>query len=156
DRDRVLMSLDFSGLPTRYPYTLMVPQSVTESVLLERLRELGGQIRRPSVLTGLTQPREGVEAALLDGGRIHARYLVGADGMHSRVRELSGIEFHGASYAQSFLLADVRLTGGVPRDQVILYFSPTGLAVVAPLADGVHRIVASVDEAPENPSLSDV
>jgi len=82
--------------------------------------------------------------------------VVGADGMHSKVRELSGIEFRGASYAQSFLLADVRLTGGVLRDQVILYFSPSGLAVVAPLADGVHRIVASVDEVPESPSLGDV
>src|SRR5437899_4627696 len=30
DRDRTLLSLDFSRLPTPYPYTLMVPQSVTE------------------------------------------------------------------------------------------------------------------------------
>jgi 2-polyprenyl-6-methoxyphenol hydroxylase-like FAD-dependent oxidoreductase len=47
------------------------------------------------------------------------------------------------------VLADVRLTGGVPSDEVILYFSPAGMVVVAPLPEGVHRIVATVDDAPE-------
>jgi 2-polyprenyl-6-methoxyphenol hydroxylase-like FAD-dependent oxidoreductase len=40
DRDRVLVPIDFDSLPTRYPYTLMVSQAVTERVLLQRLREL--------------------------------------------------------------------------------------------------------------------
>jgi 2-polyprenyl-6-methoxyphenol hydroxylase-like FAD-dependent oxidoreductase len=41
DRDRVLAAIRFDRLPTRYPYTLMVPQQVTEAILLERLQELG-------------------------------------------------------------------------------------------------------------------
>ena len=44
DRDRVLMPIGFEGLPTRYPYTLMVSQAVTESVLGARLAALGGQV----------------------------------------------------------------------------------------------------------------
>src|SRR5512132_2537657 len=40
DRDRVLVTLRFDVLPARYPYTLMVPQNVTEAILLARLREL--------------------------------------------------------------------------------------------------------------------
>ena len=47
DRDRVLMPIGFEDLPTRYPYTLMVSQAVTESVLLERFTELGGRVLRP-------------------------------------------------------------------------------------------------------------
>ncbi len=47
----------------------------------------------------------------------------------------------------------MRLTGAVPTDEVILYFSPAGLVVVAPLPDGVHRIVATVDSAPEHPDI---
>lgn len=156
DRDRTLLPLDFARLPTRYPYTLMVSQAVTESVLLERLRELGGEVVRPCSLAGLTQDAEGVEAAFEDGSRVRAKYAIGADGMHSKVRELAGIGFSGKSYAQSFLLADVRLRGGVPSDQVILYFSPDGLVVVAPLPDGVHRIVATADDAPPVPSAGDV
>lgn len=36
DRDRVLMTIGFADLPTRYPYTLMVSQAVTEATLLQR------------------------------------------------------------------------------------------------------------------------
>ena len=156
DRDRTLLSLDFANLPTRYPYTLMVSQAVTEAVLLDRLRELGGDVLRPRLLTGLEQDPFHVDATLDDGTRLRARYVVGADGMHSKVRELAGIAFSGGSYAESFLLADVRLRGGVPRDEVVLYFSPAGLAVVAPLPGGVHRIVATLEEAPQSPAAADV
>jgi 2-polyprenyl-6-methoxyphenol hydroxylase-like FAD-dependent oxidoreductase len=49
------------------------------------------------------------------------------------------------------VLADVRLQGRVPEREVMLYFSPAGMVVVAPLPDGMHRIVATVDDAPEQP-----
>lgn len=153
DRDRVLMPIGFEQLPTRFPYTLMVSQAVTESVLLERLRELGGQVLRPRVLADICQDAAGVTATLDDGRQLRARYVVGADGMHSTVRERAGIGFTGGSYEESFLLADVRLTGGVPRDEVILYFSPAGMVVVAPLPDGAHRIVATVAGAPQHPDI---
>jgi hypothetical protein len=43
------------------------------------------------------------------------------------------------------------------RDEVQLFFSPDGLVVVAPLpGERRHRIVATVDEAPSEPSLADV
>jgi len=96
----------------------------------------------------------GATATLDDGTPLRARYVVGCDGMHSAVREQAHIPFVGNSYGESFVLADVRLSGAVPRDEVILYFSPAGMVVVAPLPDGVHRIVATVDEAPEQPSAA--
>ncbi len=154
DRDRVLVPIDFGDLPTRYPYTLMVSQAVTEDVLLRRFGELGGRVLRPRALADLAQDAHGVTATLDDGTTLRARYVVGADGMHSVVRERSGIAFSGGSYDESFVLADVRLSGGVPSEEVILYFSPAGLVVVAPLPGGVHRIVATVDEAPEQPSTA--
>ena len=48
---RTLIPIDFSALPTAYPYTLMVPQSTTERLLLDRLVELGGAVIRPKMLT---------------------------------------------------------------------------------------------------------
>jgi 2-polyprenyl-6-methoxyphenol hydroxylase-like FAD-dependent oxidoreductase len=154
DRDRVLVPIAFDRLPTRYPFTLMVSQADTEAVLLQRLRALGGEVLRPRTLTGLTQEARHAVATLDDGSRITARYVVGADGMHSAVRQLAGIAFEGGSYGESFVLADVRLEGDVPHDEVILYFSPAGMVVVAPLPGGVHRIVATVDEAPEVPDTA--
>ncbi|MGS2644257.1 FAD-dependent oxidoreductase [Streptosporangium sp. LJ11] len=154
DRDRILVPVGFDRLPTRYPYTLMISQAVTERVLLERLAELGGRVARPYTLESLTQDAEGVTARLSGGAVVTAKYLVGADGMHSTVREQVGVAFEGERYAESFSLADVRLTGGVPRDEVVLYFSPAGLVVVAPLPDGTHRIVSTVDEAPPTPDVA--
>jgi 2-polyprenyl-6-methoxyphenol hydroxylase-like FAD-dependent oxidoreductase len=154
DRDRVLVPIGFEDLPTSYPYTLMISQADTESVLLQRLTRLGGRVQRPRTLVGLTQDATKATALLDDGSRVSARYVVGADGMHSAVREQAGIPFSGGNYAESFSLADVRLTGAVPRDEVILYFSPAGMVVVAPLPGGVHRIVATVNQAPEHPDVA--
>jgi len=155
DRDRVLVPIAFDQLPTRYPYTLMVSQAVTESVLLQRLGELGGQVLRPRTLVDLTQDDTGATVTLDDGSRLRARYVVGADGMHSTVRQKAGIGFSGADYGESFVLADVQLDGGVPgAPEVILYFSPAGMVVVAPLPGGTHRIVATVEQAPEQPNAA--
>jgi 2-polyprenyl-6-methoxyphenol hydroxylase-like FAD-dependent oxidoreductase len=95
-----------------------------------------------------------VTATFSDGTRVRAGYVVGADGMHSTVREQAGIGFTGGSYEESFTLADVRLAGGVPDNEVILYFSPAGLVVVAPLPGGIHRIVATVKDAPHQPDIA--
>ena len=160
DGDRVLLAVDFGGLPTAYPYTLMVPQDVTEEVLESALEERGGAVLRGQSLEGFRVDDDGRVRADVrgpDGGwTVVADHLVGADGMHSRVRELSGIGFAGSSYAQSFVLADVAMDWPLPEREVQLFFSPAGLVVVAPLPGGHHRVVATVDDAPEHPDADDV
>ncbi|MCG5430919.1 FAD-dependent oxidoreductase [Mycobacterium sp. MYCO198283] len=152
DHRRTLMTLDFSVLPTSFPYTLGIPQSVTEALLHERLVELGGGLSRPRTVRTVAQDAAGATATFDDGDRLRARYVVGADGMHSRVRDQAGIGFGGGAYAESFVLADVRLTGDAPADEVILFWARAGLTVLAPLPDGVHRVVAPVPDAPEQVS----
>lgn len=153
DRDKMLVPVPFGGLPTAYPYTLMISQADTEAHLLARLHELGGKVIRPARVSSVEQDADGVTATLDDGRRIRAAYLIGADGLNSTVRQSAGIGFTGGTYAESFVLADVRLSGGVPQNEVTLYFSPAGLVVVAPLPGGLHRIVATVDEAPKEPGI---
>ena len=79
-----------------YPFTLMVPQCDTERLLLDRVRELGGDVMRPKVLATVAQDADGVTATFTDGDTIRAQYVVGADGMHSTVREQAGIGFAAA------------------------------------------------------------
>jgi 2-polyprenyl-6-methoxyphenol hydroxylase-like FAD-dependent oxidoreductase len=149
---RTLIPVDFSVLPTEFPYSLMVPQATTERLLLDRLSELGGTVIRPKTLTSVTQGGDGVTAIFDDGEVITAHYAVGADGIHSTVREQAGIGFHGGVYEESFALADVRLRGEAPVDEVILFWAKAGLTVVAPLPGDIYRIVAPVHDAPEEPS----
>lgn len=150
---RTLMPIDFSVLPTKYPFTLMISQATTEALLVDRLSELGSEVLRPKTLARLSQDRDGVTAVFDDGDTIGARFVVGADGMHSTVREQAGIGFAGGEYAESFALADVRLSGEAPDDEVILFYAVSGLNVLAPLPGGIHRIVAPDLHAPEQPSV---
>ena len=85
---------------------------------------------------------------------IKARWLIGCDGMHSMVREQSGVPFAGGEYEQDFVLADVHMDWPLSRDEVTLFYSPDGLVVVAPLPENRFRIVATVDGAPESPSTA--
>jgi 2-polyprenyl-6-methoxyphenol hydroxylase-like FAD-dependent oxidoreductase len=151
DRDRVLMSVPFDRLPTAYPHTLLVSQAVTEGVLLQQLHQLGGAVHRPYTLTSLDQDGTGVTATFASGEQVHASYLVGADGMHSTVRDQAGIGFSAATTGTSYSLADVHLSGGVPPDEVAVYFSPEGQLVCVPFPDGSYKIVANVTEAPHQP-----
>jgi 2-polyprenyl-6-methoxyphenol hydroxylase-like FAD-dependent oxidoreductase len=150
DRDRVLVPVRFDELPTRYPYALMVPQSTTEAVLLDRLTELDGHVHRPYTVVDLDL--DSGLATFEGGGTVRARYVVGADGMHSTVRGLAGIGFGGDSSAgQSFALADITVHSELPRDEVVLFFSRSGMVVWAPLPDGNVRVVAEAVDPPQYP-----
>ncbi|GAB2653778.1 FAD-dependent oxidoreductase [Nocardia goodfellowii] len=164
DGARTLAKIQFGGLPTAYPYTLMVPQDTTEEVLLERLHRAGGQVHRPYQVTRITDENDGVTIEYTDAvgvaGTIRADYVIGADGMHSVVRDQAGIGFTGAAYPESFVLADVRMTWPIARDEVALHLSPEGVTVVAPLPDADqpdrYRVVATLDDAPEHPTVADI
>lgn len=152
DRDRVLLTVPFGTLPSRYPYALLVSQAQTEAVLAERFTALGGRVLRPYEMTGLTPDAAGATVHFADGATVRARWVIGADGMHSTVRELAGIRFAGpADPGESFLLADVRVESVLPRDQVALFLARQGPLVWAPLPDGVVRLVATVPDAPRDP-----
>jgi 2-polyprenyl-6-methoxyphenol hydroxylase-like FAD-dependent oxidoreductase len=155
DGDRELVPVRFDQLPTKYPYTLMVPQNITEQVLLDRLEELGGSVHRPCVATGVSQTVDGTQVTLDSGDTIKAQYVVAADGMNSTIRDQAGLGHDGDdALSLSFTLADVRVEGGLPTDKVLLFFSSPGMLVVAPLPDGSFRLVAEVDDAPEQPDVT--
>jgi 2-polyprenyl-6-methoxyphenol hydroxylase-like FAD-dependent oxidoreductase len=156
DRDRPLLTIDFSNIPSFYRFTLMIPQNRVEQILLQHLESLGGSVVRPCKLMHYAASQSLVDAQVQANGSIQsikAHWLIGCDGMHSTVREQSGIAFSGGEYEASFVLADVSMDWPLSREEVTLFYSPKGLVVVAPLPNERFRIVATVDEAPEVPSL---
>ena len=155
DRDQPLLTIDFSDLPSSYRFALMIPQNRAEQILLQHLESLGCNVMRPCKLIRYTTSPSLVEAQVQDSSikSIKAEWLIGCDGMHSTVRQQSGIAFSGGEYEASFVLADVSMDWPLSREEVTLFFAPKGLVVVAPLPNERFRIVATVDEAPEVPSL---
>ncbi|MGE4220162.1 MAG: FAD-dependent monooxygenase [Alphaproteobacteria bacterium] len=161
DRDRTLLTLEFGALPTAYPFLLMLPQDMTETALRDRLHELGGAVVRGIEILDLSVRPDGVLATVATGGgtpsgTIRARWIVGCDGMNSIVRQRAEIGFAGGRYQESFILADVRLSGPLGPDAVRLFLSTEGMMLMVPLPGHRFRIVATAEDARERPNQDDV
>ena len=142
-----------------------LPQRSTEQVLTTLLHELGGTVERGRRLVELDQRPEGVHLVTRapDGttDTMTAGWVIGADGAHSTVRELLGIEFVGATYPNTFMLVDAFATarrrgaGGdlLARDIAHYYQSPGGVLVVVPLPDGRSRFFVNAPTGQRQASL---
>jgi hypothetical protein len=105
---------------------------------------LGAHIRYGAEVTGLTQQLDGVEVAVRQDGQpgpVRAEYVVGADGIHSTVRQALGIPFPGKPVVRSVMLADVLVTQPPPQTLTV---NATGdaFALIAPFGDGWYRVIA--------------
>ena len=59
---------------------------------------------------------------------VKAQWLIGCDGMHSAVREQSGIAFVGAAYEQGFVLAESLWIGRWTARKSLYSTRPRGLS----------------------------
>ena len=112
------MHLDFSHLADPPLRVVHLPQPRLERLLSDRASELGAGIRRGHEVAGVSQDDAAVTADVRgpDGPyRVTARYLVGCDGAHSRVRDAAGIGFPGTTYPEVNRLAQVTLPDSVTR-----------------------------------------
>jgi 2-polyprenyl-6-methoxyphenol hydroxylase-like FAD-dependent oxidoreductase len=138
-------ALDLSRLPSRFPYLLVTPQYETERVLEERARRVGADIRHGSEVTEFTQHPGAVEVRVRQDGRpdrvVRAGWIVGADGMHSTVRQALGMPFPGKPVVRSVMLAEVRLTQP-PPDVLTVKSTGDAFALIVPFGDGFCRVVA--------------
>jgi 2-polyprenyl-6-methoxyphenol hydroxylase-like FAD-dependent oxidoreductase len=158
NRSRVLATIHFKDLKTKYPFTLMCPQNRVEAILLERLRSFGGNVERPTEVIDVLQRENYVEVRVKnasDARTMRAKWVAGCDGAHSVVREHAAIHFEGGAYDESFMLADVEMDWPLDREEVSLFYAEQGLLLVAPLPGNLFRIVAMVEQASPQPSVAD-
>jgi 2-polyprenyl-6-methoxyphenol hydroxylase-like FAD-dependent oxidoreductase/heme-degrading monooxygenase HmoA len=135
------MSWELPELPYAH---LGLPQYETERILTERLATLGVRPQRGAELIAFTQDDDGVLAtlAIAGGGEetVRAKYLVGCDGAHSKVRELLGLTFSGGlgQFPQLFMLGDVDVDWDMPEGHLLRFMHSTdgrmdGMLVCVPL-----------------------
>lgn len=150
--NKVLAQVNFTSLiQSPYPYVLMVPQSITEQVLIDRLTSLGCPVERHVQLIALQQldqPYQYVQATIQHTGesaqseeQISARWVVGCDGAHSTVRHLSGIPFEGEVLAQSFALADVQVDWKQDHNKLHVYLNKGYLTAFFPMFNQRYRVI---------------
>ncbi|MFD2416210.1 FAD-dependent monooxygenase [Amycolatopsis pigmentata] len=160
--------LDLRDLPDNPLYTLPVPQLRLQQMLAERAGELGIEVRRGHEVTGFTQSENSVRVELRDREPVEASFLVGADGGHSVVRKLAGIDFPGVTTDDAVSLsAEVSLppeavgAGGgliVPGFGVLPPFqhvrTERGMIAWAPFPDRNPAITTTEWERPEEGEAS--
>ena len=107
--ERAVFALERIARDTAHPYRLQCEQSKLCRLLLALvLAENRGEVRMGTRLVSVSQDDDGVSAQLLVGGEpetIEGRYLIGADGSRSAVRESLGFAFDGKTYPETTILA---------------------------------------------------
>ncbi|MFI1104941.1 FAD-dependent monooxygenase [Streptomyces melanogenes] len=123
---------------------LLLPQEQTMELLEGALERLGGRVERGVRVTAvdLTDTGASVKAEGPDGAvqLIEADWLVGADGVHSVVRDQLGIEFGGVRLPLDFLLAEGRIEGDYEPGTLHYYLGPKGSVVFGPMPGGKVRV----------------
>lgn len=158
DRHRILATINFKDLDTRYPFALICPQNQTEAILQNKLQSFGIQIERSCEVVAITQEHNRIQVEFKKGNTLQTittEWLIGCDGSHSLVRESASIPFLGAAYEESFILADITLNTSLSSQEGHLFFSDQGLLLLIPLPDNQFRIIASVDKPLPHPTLAD-
>jgi 2-polyprenyl-6-methoxyphenol hydroxylase-like FAD-dependent oxidoreductase len=109
---------------------LFITQPGLEPILRARAEQAGAEVLEGMEVVGIEQDGDGVTATIKDvetgrQRRLRAKYLIGTDGAHSKVRELLEIEFDGR---------------GVFSNSITIYFH----AELAPLLVGKNLSVIYV------------
>ncbi|MFD3588745.1 FAD-dependent oxidoreductase [Streptomyces sp. NPDC058683] len=152
-----------SGGSVRVPLSeanapLVLPQEHTGRLLAEALADRGVDVEWGTRVTKVAPDAHTVTvtASRADGTttEIEADWVVGADGLHSQVRAQLGIDFSGARFPATFLLAEGRIagehgTGGISTEEIHYFLADTGVALIAPLPGGEFRISGAVPDGTE-------
>jgi 2-polyprenyl-6-methoxyphenol hydroxylase-like FAD-dependent oxidoreductase len=136
-----------------YPYMLIFPQDQHERFLIERLRDAGVQIDRPTEVVGFEDRgnRVAVHLKRSDGSSetCEAAFLAGCDGARSVVRETLGTGFPGGTYQHMFYVADVEASGPAMNEELSLALDTADFLAVFPMKSaGSARLIGTVQQDP--------
>ncbi len=148
------------------PSSCMIPQSGTERLLIEQLKEHGVEVERRTELLGFTADPTGVNCSLRspDGSfEVRTSWLLGCDGSHSTVRHGLEVSFPGSTVDRRWMLADFEVAGDDPpaADQVIIRLAQ-GVNAAFPMGGARWRLIADLGDSqgtegePGTPSREDI
>ncbi len=139
--------LRFDHIRSEYPFFLSIPQTRTEQILRENLRQFPSvRVHDGVECTGVEHDATGIEARfkdLLADTRHRARgaFVVGCDGHRSTVRTSAGLRVQEKQYPQRFIMADFEDDSGLGTEARV-FFSAEGPVECFPLPGGWRRWIA--------------
>ena len=152
-----LARVRFQPDQTPYSFIAMVPQNVTERLLVDHLQQAGGTVEYDTSFISAVQHDDYVDVTLDHMGQrqtVTSAFVIGCDGAHSAVRQQLNLTFEGGEYDALFMLADIDTNDALPADELQLCPSEFGPAAIFPMSSSRRRLVAVVEQAEgEAPSL---
>ena len=141
---RTLARMSFAGVSESFPFVLSLPQSRTEAVLEQRVRQLDPDaVHRGVRVTRLRDDGGQVTADATAGGsavRYTSAIAIAADGVRSTVRPLLGVAVRAKDYRDSYLMGDFADTTGFGPDAA-LFLESAGIVESFPLPGALRRWV---------------
>jgi len=132
---------------SQFPFLLMLEQSKTEKLLLKFLEERGFYVERSVQFKSFTEDKDGIttEVILPDGSgqKIQSKYIIGADGSRSAVRNFLKIPFKGKTYARPIFILDCGAISEINTGVISFAFSKKTVTGFFPLGGGRWRIDGS-------------
>lgn len=147
--DKRLAQVRFAPEETPYAFVAMIPQDVTERLLVEQLQSAGGAVEYETKFVSAVHEDDRVNVDIVAQGRsanLTASYLVGCDGAHSDVRHRLDVAFEGGEYDATFMLADVETNDVLPVDEMQLCPNEHGPVAIFPISARRRRVVAVVGQ----------
>jgi 2-polyprenyl-6-methoxyphenol hydroxylase-like FAD-dependent oxidoreductase len=131
-----------------YPGGFGIMRPVFWGLLAQAAERAGTRMRLATTVTAIEEHRDAVEVTLSDGTTESYDLVVGADGLHSKVRELV---FPDAP--QPFFTGQTVWRAVVPRpddfgDDIGMYYGPRNKAGCNPVSD-THMYIFVVENTPE-------
>lgn len=145
---KALYSFDLLPEPDhKYPAFINLQQYYVEAALVERCSALPNvELRWQNRVVGVKRLDDGVvlEVETPDGSyALASDYVIAADGAHSQLRRLLGLEFQGRVFEDRFLISDVKMKADFPTERWFWFAPPFHAGPSALLhrqADDIWRI----------------
>jgi 2-polyprenyl-6-methoxyphenol hydroxylase-like FAD-dependent oxidoreductase len=163
--ERRIARMDTAEIDSAYAQVLSLPQSETERILVDRLRQFGVEVEWRTEAVALEQDADRVRVTLRrgeDDETLEVPWVAGCDGARSFVRDALGLAFEGEAYPTAFNIADLAVDLPLDGDEPHVFLSTEGVLFFIPLPEPGHfRVVASeargsaTEEHPD-PTLADL
>jgi len=162
------VEIDYSALPSKHPYLLVLRQSLLERAAEEALRQKKLKVlwgyrlesldtddatlqvevaKLDQVATGYPVARS--EWVVVRRATVRPDYVIGADGYDSAVRRMAGIEMAGHGAGQHFSVYEIEARGELPSE-VRVILDPDLTSVYWPLEEGRCRWGFQIRDASEH------
>ena len=130
-----------------HKYFLMIGQAHLENLLEIKLNEVGQPVRRSKEVTDMKIDGDRCVTILSDGERIVSRYVIGADGPKSLVRDCCGIRFNIEKPNLSWHVIDGEVTTTFPKTpDIIVFQNKTSDVSWIPREGTIDRFYVRIDD----------